>query len=166
MRRNPLIRADRAALRAATAGAHAHPAARRLVGGLARWLAAAEVGLLMGLAATGAWRAAPRVLASVGAVYTVTEAAGLVWRRARPFQQDSTIRVLVRHGGARSFPSRHVAAAVAMAEVARPSHPAIGTWMRLVAGLLAISRVAAGLHYPSDAMGGVVLGIAIGRLLR
>lgn len=153
-------------MRAVTTGARAHPAASRLVGWLAGWLAAAEVALMLGLAATGAWRSTRRMLASVSAVYLVTEVTGRVWHRARPFQQDSTIRPLVRHAGARSFPSRHVAAAVAMAEVARPIHQGIGRTMGLVAGLLALSRVAAGLHYPSDAIGGVILGIVIGRLAR
>jgi membrane-associated phospholipid phosphatase len=37
--------------------------------------------------------------------------------------------------------------------------------MAIVAWLLGVSRIAAGLHYPSDVLAGAALGGAIGRLL-
>jgi undecaprenyl-diphosphatase len=70
------------------------------------------------------------------------------------------------HGPQRSFPSRHVASALAMASIGGRSNRRIGAAMTCLAWLLAISRVAAGLHFPSDILAGAVLGKVVGRLLR
>jgi membrane-associated phospholipid phosphatase len=65
-----------------------------------------------------------------------------------------------------SFPSGHstVAAAVAVAlSILMPSYR--GTFV-LLAFLVAISRVILGIHYPSDAVAGMLLGLEIAILLR
>jgi membrane-associated phospholipid phosphatase len=38
--------------------------------------------------------------------------------------------------------------------------------MAVLAGLLALGRVAAGLHYPSDILGGAALGCVVGGVFR
>jgi membrane-associated phospholipid phosphatase len=120
--------------------------------------------VLLGL--SGKPGAALRVLLSVGAVYVAVAAIGLRWERHRPFAQFEAIRELVSHAPHRSFPSRHVASAFAMATVAMPVHAAIGRLMGSLACALAASRVVAGLHYPSDVIAGALLGVAVGRLFR
>ena len=70
------------------------------------------------------------------------------------------------HSAGRSFPSRHVASGLAMAWVAGRAHRRLGLAMAGVAWLLGLSRVAAGLHYPSDVLSGALLGSVVGRLLR
>jgi membrane-associated phospholipid phosphatase len=53
-----------------------------------------------------------------------------------------------------------------MAAIGGRAHPRIGLLMTAVAWLLGWTRVAAGLHYPSDVLAGIVLGRCIGALLQ
>jgi membrane-associated phospholipid phosphatase len=140
--------------------------ARAVAGLAARWLAVVEVGLMAVLALAGRRRSAVRMLGAVGLVYVASEALGWIWPRARPFARLAAVEAIVPHALGRSFPSRHVASGLAMAAVGGRVHRLLGAGMALVAGLLGVSRVAAGLHYPSDVLAGALLGAAIGRLLR
>jgi membrane-associated phospholipid phosphatase len=132
----------------------------------ARWLAGAEVVIMFGLAASGGRQTALRMLLAVGTVYGAAELLGLGWRRERPFQSDGDVEGLLEHGAGRSFPSRHVASGLAMAVIGAVDHPRIGQAMAGLAWLLGVSRVAAGLHYPSDVLAGAVLGMLVGRWWR
>jgi membrane-associated phospholipid phosphatase len=123
--------------------------------------------VLMGVLALGGRRnSAVRMLGAVGVVYLVSEALGAVWQRPRPFARLGEVEALAAHTGRRSFPSRHVASGLAMAVIGQRAHPHLGLAMAGVAWLLGVSRVAAGLHYPSDIAAGAVLGLAVGRRLR
>jgi membrane-associated phospholipid phosphatase len=152
---------------AATNGAsRRNPAARRIVAVLAERLAAVEVGLMGLLLVGGRPRSVARMLLAVGLVYGASEALGRLWPRDRPFERCEAIEALVEHTSGRSFPSRHVASGLAMAAIGQRAHPGVGRLMTLVAALLGTMRVAAGLHYPSDVVGGAILGIVVGRSLR
>jgi undecaprenyl-diphosphatase len=139
---------------------------RVVAGGLAEWLAVVEVVLMAALALGGRPRSALRMLAGVAVVYLASEVLGGAWRRGRPFARLGEVQALAPHAGGRSFPSRHVASGVAMATIASTAHPWLGASMACVALLLGLSRVAAGLHYPSDVLAGALIGRVIGRLLR
>jgi membrane-associated phospholipid phosphatase len=132
----------------------------------AAYLAGGQVALMLLVGASGRPLATLRMLAAVGVVYGLVELAGRRWARARPFARLERVQSLVPHDPERSFPSRHVASAVAMAMVADRHRPRLGRLMRLVAGLLALSRVGAGLHYPSDVAVGAALGVVVGLALR
>ncbi len=85
---------------------------------------------------------------------TLKEAIG----RERPFLVLPDVRCLVGKGGSGSFPSSHAANWFAGAMIAflyfRKS-----AWLTLPLGaLVALSRVYNGVHYPSDVLGGAVLG--------
>jgi membrane-associated phospholipid phosphatase len=140
--------------------------ARALATGSASWLAGVEVLLMCAFFLAGRRRSAGRMLAAVGLVYVASDVLGVVWRRERPFAEIEDVEALVRHTSRRSFPSRHVASGLAMAAIGGRAHPLLGATMSAVAWLLGVSRVATGLHYPSDVLAGALLGSAIGRLLR
>jgi undecaprenyl-diphosphatase len=53
-----------------------------------------------------------------------------------------------------------------MAVLGGEEHARLGWLMSLVAWLLGISRVAAGLHYPSDVVAGAALGQLVGVALK
>jgi undecaprenyl-diphosphatase len=139
---------------------------RRGVGFLARRLASVEIALMLLLAIGGKRGPAVRMLGAVGGVYVACATLGAIWPRPRPFARLFEVEGLVEHDAARSFPSRHVASGLAMAAIGGGAHPRLGATMSLVAALLGLSRVAAGLHYPTDVLGGAIVGIAIGGLLR
>ncbi len=140
--------------------------AGQLVGLGAEHLATLDVGLMGVLALTGLPRAALRMLLAVTLVYAASELAGQAWPRERPFTRLDDVTPLVPHTAGRSFPSRHVASAVAMALIAARHRPALGRLMATNALALSLTRVAAGLHYPTDALSGLLLGVAIALPLR
>jgi membrane-associated phospholipid phosphatase len=53
-----------------------------------------------------------------------------------------------------------------MTTIAFPAAPVIGSLMGLGALGLAVSRVYVGLHYPSDVLGGWIIGVGIGIIAR
>jgi membrane-associated phospholipid phosphatase len=161
-----LLRRDAALAIALNALVRRSDVARTLAVGAATGLAGVEVALMGALAIAGRRRSAGRMLAAVGLVYLGSEVLGRVWQRERPFAHLGEVDGLVPHTARRSFPSRHVASGLAMAAIGQRAHPLLGTTMAAVAGLLGLSRVAAGLHYPSDIVAGALLGSLIGRVLR
>jgi undecaprenyl-diphosphatase len=143
-----------------------HPTLARVVGAAAERLAVVEVGLMLLLAVSGRRRSALRMLATVSTLYVTCEALGRVWPRKRPFEKLADVQSVVPHEPGRSFPSRHVASGLAMASIGSREHRRLGMLMAGVAWLLGFSRVAAGLHYPSDIAAGALLGLIFGRYVR
>lgn len=91
----------------------------------------------------------------------------LAWRRPRPFISHSNEIMTPITEGLRvtsvSFPSVHTYIAFAIAtSVFLYGHKRLGTILFGLALFIAIGRVGAGLHYPSDIIGGALLGIASG----
>lgn len=125
-------------------------------------LAGAEVGLMLVLAARGHRQDALRMLSAVGTVYAVCEVLGRAVPRERPFAELARVQELVAHRPGRSFPSRHTASGLAMAAIAGRAHRGVGWTMAGLAWALGLSRVAAGLHYPSDVLAGAALGTLVG----
>jgi membrane-associated phospholipid phosphatase len=62
-----------------------------------------------------------------------------------------------------SFPSGHAATSFAGAEAIGTLVPRARRPLRLAAGVMALTRPYLGLHYPSDALAGSLLGAAVGR---
>ena len=130
----------------------------------------ALLGLLF-LGGTGepAWRRrglAARIATALGLTMAAVGLVGGLVGRTRPFARHDGVAALVDHAPHRSFPSRHVACAATMATVALPTAPLLGAVLGALGLVLAISRVYAGLHYPSDVVGGWLVGATIGRLVR
>jgi len=63
-----------------------------------------------------------------------------------------------------SFPSGHSAGSFAFAFFVWSLRPRVGAVLVLLAALVAVSRVALGVHYPSDVTAGAALGAALGTL--
>ncbi len=69
----------------------------------------------------------------------------------------------VRMPASRSFPSGHAASGFAFANAVSTEVPILALPLRLLAVAVAYSRVHTGVHYPSDAIAGGIVGGAIGQ---
>lgn len=83
----------------------------------------------------------------------------------RPFLALDDVRQLIEHGANDSFPSGHTAFSFAIAT-------AVYFWKRKYAWIffvgamiVGLARIAAGVHFPHDILGGAILGIIVTSLI-
>jgi undecaprenyl-diphosphatase len=122
--------------------------------------------LAAALWATGnrqARRAAWRGLGSMAAASAATNVIGkgLAGRR-RPDVGVPVLRRLRRAPRTSSFPSGHAASAAAFATGAAIEMPSLAGPAIALASAVGASRVATGVHYPSDVLAGTAIGAAAG----
>ncbi len=83
--------------------------------------------------------------------------------RPRPFDIIEGLHPLVTRPKDFSFPSGHTSSSFAAATVFYRNLPKrFGMWMLLLATLIGVSRLYVGVHYPSDVLVGIFVGVAIG----
>ncbi len=112
-------------------------------------------------------RAAARGIASVAVTATVVNlAVKPLSRRRRPNRAAERVprERHVRMPASTSFPSGHSAAAFAFASGVGTTMPTASIPLRILATLVAYSRVHTGVHYPGDVIGGALIGIVLARM--
>lgn len=82
--------------------------------------------------------------------------------RLRPCQIDQAFALLVDRPTSSSFPSTHSAFAFGAATAIFMNYRKAGVAALIVAALVAFSRLYLFLHFPTDVLCGIVLGIVIG----
>ena len=88
--------------------------------------------------------------------------------RKRPYEALAIDPLIKKNKKGHSFPSRHIFCAFAISVAFFYMHPAAGIVSGILSIGLAISRVIAGIHFPSDVIAGAVLGtvwVALGMYL-
>jgi undecaprenyl-diphosphatase len=126
------------------------------------WIASAGVIALLG--GRSGRRAAAEGLTSVAVTSAVVNVVvKRVGRRQRPDRSGAEVPVerQVRMPTSLSFPSGHSASAFAFATGVGRRLPAVALPLHTVAGAVAYSRVHTGVHHPSDAVVGSVLGTVL-----
>ncbi len=89
----------------------------------------------------------------------ITELIRFFYHRSRPFVTYQVHQLLSQNGW--SFPSGHSAFFFAMATAIFLYNKKWGIGFFLAAILMNINRVIAGVHYPSDIIGGAIVGMAV-----
>jgi membrane-associated phospholipid phosphatase len=121
------------------------------------WLAIGAAGYALDSQRRPEWR---RAVGAVAATYALNTLTKLAVRRSRPELPD--LPALIPTPTRLSFPSAHAstsfAGACVYSRLGLPGVPLYG-----LAGCLASSRLYLGVHYPSDVVGGAVLGSLVAR---
>lgn len=82
--------------------------------------------------------------------------------RIRPFDVNTAVELLIQKPSDYSFPSGHTAASFAAVTALYCTHSRLRYPAFCVALLIAFSRMYLYVHYPSDILGGVLLGVICG----
>lgn len=92
----------------------------------------------------------------------VVFAVKLIVRRRRP---EGEWGKFYRSTDPHSFPSGHAVRAMMLAVIMLGMSPGVGVLLMVWAPLVGLARVAMGVHYLSDVLAGMLLGLLIGGLV-
>ncbi len=87
-----------------------------------------------------------------------------VFARLRPFQIKEGVNLLIAAPKDFSFPSGHTLASFISATVLSIRHKKSRVYVIVLAALISFSRLYLYVHFPTDVLGGIVLGVLIGIL--
>jgi undecaprenyl-diphosphatase len=92
--------------------------------------------------------------------FSISTLLASLFGRIRPFLANVGVHALVPPNlQAGSFPSSHTAIAIGVATALAFADTRVGVVAFIMAFLIAFGRVAAGMHYPSDVLGGAIVGV-------
>ena len=111
-------------------------------------------------------RASASALAAAGIALLANQVIAHLWERPRPFTAHASLtHVLSARTMDPSFPSDHAAAAFAIAFAVLAFSGRAGALFLSAATLIALSRIALGMHYPSDVLAGLAVGLGAALLV-
>jgi undecaprenyl-diphosphatase len=84
--------------------------------------------------------------------------------RVRPFLDLQDVHMLFYAPTDHSFPSHAVAVLVAVGTAVRSAHRQIGNAVIAAGVAMGFARIVAGVHWPSDVLGGIAVGVIAGLL--
>lgn len=100
-------------------------------------------------------------LAAAAVAFVTSWLLGLLNSRQRPFvDEPERVELLIPHAADAGFPSQHAAVSFAIATVLALLLPRTALLALALAALIAVGRIAVGVHYPIDVLAGAVIGCA------
>jgi len=109
-------------------------------------------------------RVAAAAVAAAILALGVASLAGHAYAGERPFVSDPGTRLLVQHSADNSFPSDHATVSFAVAGTIIWWRRLAGGLVMFAAALIGLARVFVGVHWPSDILGGAIIGLAAGSI--
>ncbi len=88
----------------------------------------------------------------------------LIYFRPRPFMEHE-VNLLIEHDPDSSFPSGHAFRNFALAQLLYLHNKKFGIIALIIAFLVAFSRIFVGVHYPSDVLAGIIIGVGSAYLI-
>ena len=86
-------------------------------------------------------------------------------KRKRPFIKNNIIKLMISQPGTYSFPSGHTASSFAAATVFIRTDMRLTYLIVVIAILISFSRLYLRVHYLSDVIGGIILGVFSGTII-
>ncbi len=105
------------------------------------------------------------LVAGALARFGITELIRFFWPRPRPFLERS-VNLLVAEVNHPAFPSGHAAFFFALSFIVFLYNKKAGLLFFIASSLICLGRVIVGLHWPSDILAGVAVGLVSGWLIQ
>lgn len=86
-------------------------------------------------------------------------------KRVRPCYHENNVNLLIAKPMSYSFPSGHTVSSYAVAGVLSVYFPQQKLLFMIIAFLIALSRIYLYVHYPTDVIGGIIIGILCSKLI-
>jgi undecaprenyl-diphosphatase len=112
-------------------------------------------------------RAATDAMGAAVATWLLGQGLKRLFARPRPYRELQDNRLMIAEPSGTSWPSNHPAVLLAFVTAAARDleiGPAVRAALSALAGLVGLSRIYLGVHYPSDVVGGLLLGRGLGEL--
>lgn len=122
------------------------------------------VGVVLVKPRHGRWLELLAIILGGAMVYLFNIIVTLGWFRPRPFLILDTSPLIAVAAASKSFPSDHASLAFFIAYLLSYHQKSWRYWAYVTAALVAIGRVAVGVHYPLDVISGAVVGLIFGYL--
>lgn len=100
------------------------------------------------------------------AAYSVKFFMSLIHFRYRPFVMDGVTKLIDKASTEASFPSGHTLISVALAFGVFWCNKKWGTAFLSAALVIAVSRIAVGVHYPSDVLAGIAIAFLVSLFIK
>jgi len=104
------------------------------------------------------------LISAVLARFVIVSFIRFILPRSRPFIENN-INLLIDYPDKASFPSGHAAFYFALSTIVYLCNKKIGILFFIASFLICLARVFAGIHWPSDILAGIVVGIFSGWLI-